>query len=182
MGEFEIKPLTPARWDAFAALVDKHNGVWGGCWCIYFHPDGPERGQGPEANCALKRRYVEEGKAHAALVSDDDVAIGWCEYGTPEELPSIYHRAQYEQEMDLLPDYRTTCFFIDRATAVEASRRQHSAAHSTSSPRPAAAWSRDTRGTPKARRSRRPTSTTGPAASTRKRGSSTYAARVSSTA
>jgi hypothetical protein len=88
--------------------------VWGGCWCIYFHPDGPERGQGAEANRALKRRLVEEGRAHAALVFDGDVAIGWCEYGTPEELPSIYHRAQYEQERDLVPDYRLTCFFIDR--------------------------------------------------------------------
>jgi GNAT superfamily N-acetyltransferase len=25
-----------------------------------------------------------------------------------------YHRAQYEQERDLVPDYRLTCFFIDR--------------------------------------------------------------------
>jgi hypothetical protein len=89
MGEFEIKPLTPATWDAFAALVDKDNGVWRGCWCIYFHRDGPERGQGAGANCALKRRDVEEGKAHAALVFDDAAAIGWCEYGTPEELPNI---------------------------------------------------------------------------------------------
>jgi hypothetical protein len=114
MGDFAIKPLTPETWDAFAALVEKHNGVWGGCWCIYFHPDGPERGQGAEANRALKRRYVEEGKAHAALVFDGDAAVGWCEYGTPQELPSIYHRKQYDEEADLIPDYRLTCFFIDR--------------------------------------------------------------------
>ena len=113
-GTYTIRPLTAETWDAFAALVEKHNGVWGGCWCIYFHPDGPERGQGAEANRALKRRLVEDGKAHAALVFDGEAAVGWCEYGTPEELPSIYHRKQYEQELDLLPDYRLTCFFIDR--------------------------------------------------------------------
>ncbi len=113
-GDLAIRGLTAETWNAFAALAEKHNGVWGGCWCIYFHPDGPERGHGAEANRALKRRVVEEGRAHAALVFDGDAAVGWCEYGTPEELPSIYHRAQYEQERDLVPDYRLTCFFIDR--------------------------------------------------------------------
>ena len=112
--ELTLRALTTETWDAFADLAQKHNGVWGGCWCIYFHPDGPERGQGAEANRALKRRLVEEGKAHAALVFDGDAAVGRCEYGTPEELPCIYHRAQYEQEQDLVPDYRLTCFFIDR--------------------------------------------------------------------
>jgi hypothetical protein len=29
-------------------------------------------------------------------VFDGDVAVAWCEYGTPEELPSIYHRKEYE--------------------------------------------------------------------------------------
>jgi len=45
MGDFEIKPLTPATWEAFAPLAQKHNGVWGGCWCTYVHPDFPERQQ-----------------------------------------------------------------------------------------------------------------------------------------
>jgi len=40
--------------------------------------------------------------------------VGWCEYGTPQELPNINHRKEYEQGLDRLPDYRLTCFFIDR--------------------------------------------------------------------
>jgi hypothetical protein len=32
-----------------------------------------------------KRRLVEEGRAHAALVYDGDEAVAWCEYGSPEE-------------------------------------------------------------------------------------------------
>jgi hypothetical protein len=39
-------------------------------------------------------------------VVDGDEAIAWCEYGTPEELPTIHHRKQYEAECDVLPDYR----------------------------------------------------------------------------
>ncbi|WP_432478326.1 GNAT family N-acetyltransferase [Nocardioides sp. GXQ0305] len=109
-----IRPLSPETWDAFAALVERHNGIFGGCWCIYFHPDSPERGQGYDGNRALKCRYVEEGRAHAALVFDGDRAVAWCEFGTPEELPNIHHRKHYEAGLDQLPDYRLTCIFIDK--------------------------------------------------------------------
>ena len=111
---YEIKPLTPETWPAFDDLVARHNGIFGGCWCIWFHPDGPERGQGAEANRALKRSYVEQGLAHAALVMDGDEAVAWAEYGTPAELPSIHHRKQYDAEKDADPDYRITCVFVDR--------------------------------------------------------------------
>jgi GNAT superfamily N-acetyltransferase len=86
----------------------------GRCWCTYFHPAFPEKRQSAEGNRDLKHRLVEDGMAHAALVFDGDAAVGWCEYGTPEQLPNIYHRAQYEKEQDLVPDYRLPCFFIDR--------------------------------------------------------------------
>ena len=113
--ELTVRPLTPETWDAFAALVERHNGIFGGCWCIWFHPDCAERGQGYEGNRALKRRHVEEGTAHAALVLDGDRAVAWCEYGTPEELPNIHHRKDYEANLDQLPDWRLTCIFIDKA-------------------------------------------------------------------
>src|SRR5262249_34296297 len=50
----------------------------------------------------------------AALVFDGDEAVAWCEYGTPEELPNIYHLKEYEADLDRLPDYRITCFFVDK--------------------------------------------------------------------
>src|SRR3954469_20284709 len=36
-GALIVRPLTPATWDAFADLAERHNGVWGGCWCTWFH-------------------------------------------------------------------------------------------------------------------------------------------------
>ena len=36
---------TPDTWDDFAALVEANNGVWGGCWCMGFHPEGVGKGQ-----------------------------------------------------------------------------------------------------------------------------------------
>ena len=111
---YEIRPLTPETWPAFDDLVIRHNGIFGGCYCIWFHPDGPERGQGREGNRQLKKSYVEKGEAHAALVFDGDEAIAWAEYGTPAELPSLHHLKQYDAEKVADPDWRITCVFVDR--------------------------------------------------------------------
>ena len=40
--------------------------------------------------------------------------MAWAQFGTPEELPNIYHRKQYEEESEPAPDYRVTCMFVDR--------------------------------------------------------------------
>jgi hypothetical protein len=114
MGDYEIRPLTVETWHAFEAFAARHGGVWGGCWCTWFHTMPSEKARDAEANRLLKHRLVEEGRAHAALVFDGDTAIGWCQYGAPAELPNIYHRKQYDAETDLAPDYRLTCFFIDK--------------------------------------------------------------------
>lgn len=114
MADYEVKALTPDTWDAFAALAEKHNGVWGGCWCTYFHPSLPDRLPGAEGSRLMKRQLVLEGRAHAALVFDGDAAVAWAEYGTPQELPNIQHRKDYVAGLAQEPDYRITCFFVDR--------------------------------------------------------------------
>jgi len=109
-----VRPLSQETWDAFADLAERHNGVWGGCWCTWFHTMHAEKTFTVEGNRALKETLVREGRAHAALVFDGDEAIGWCQYGSPAELPNIKHRKEYEEKTDQPPDYRLTCFFIDR--------------------------------------------------------------------
>jgi hypothetical protein len=108
------KPLSPATWPAFARLVEKHNGIFGGCWCISFHLGPGEGKQGAEAYRAMKEARVREGRAHAALVFDGRTAVGWCQFGSTEELPNIRSRKAYEEGLGELPDWRITCFFIDR--------------------------------------------------------------------
>jgi hypothetical protein len=66
VSDYVVKPLSPKTWDAFAALAVKHNGVWGGCWCTWFHPKSAEKGPGAEGNRAYKELLVREGRAHAA--------------------------------------------------------------------------------------------------------------------
>jgi len=89
---YRIEPLSPRTWDAFADLAERHNGVWGGCWCTWFHlyPDPPERRE--LGHREFKRQLVEQGRTHAALVFDEDVAVAWAQYGPVEELPNIHHR------------------------------------------------------------------------------------------
>ena len=109
-----IKPLTPETFPAWLALAQKHNGVWGGCYCSYFHDDTEHTVKDEYDRPTFKQRLVTEGVAHAALVFDGDDAIAWCEYGSPAELPNIYHRKEYDAAGDPPPDYRITCIFVDR--------------------------------------------------------------------
>ena len=111
---FRVEALTPSTWEAFAGLAERHNGVFGGCWCVWFHchPEPPERRE--LGNRAFKEMLVRTGRAHAALVLDGDEAIAWAEYGTVEELPNIHHRKEWEKTVVTLPDYRITCIFVDR--------------------------------------------------------------------
>jgi hypothetical protein len=109
---FVVEPLAPATWPAFAALVERHHGVWGGCWCMEFHPEGKERG--PQRR-EQKESRVREGTTHAALVLTGEACVGWCQFGRPAELPRIKHLRVYSQGLDELPDWRITCFFVDKA-------------------------------------------------------------------
>jgi GNAT superfamily N-acetyltransferase len=112
--EFRIEALGADTWPSFEGLAERHNGVFGGCWCTWFHTMASEKEREYDANKSLKRRLVDEGRAHAALVMHGDEAVAWAEYGPPSELPNIRHRKQYEEEKDLDPDYRITCIFIDK--------------------------------------------------------------------
>src|SRR5258708_819806 len=96
-----VRPLTPETWPAFAELVEANNGVWGGCWCIGFHVK-LGKGRTPAQNRAEKEELVRERRTHAALVFDGDRCLGWCQFGSPEELPEIKSRRLYEKNLDVL--------------------------------------------------------------------------------
>lgn len=107
-------PLSPATWPAFARLVEKHDGIFGGCWCISFQLEPGENKRWAGRYRELKEARVRAGRAHAALVFDGTEAIGWCQFGPTAELPNIRSRKEYEIGLGKLPDWRITCFFIDR--------------------------------------------------------------------
>jgi hypothetical protein len=49
-----VKPLSVDTWDAFALLVERHNGVFGGCWCTWFRTFHAEKRFTAEGGHALK--------------------------------------------------------------------------------------------------------------------------------
>lgn len=109
---FEVRQLDAATWPDFARLVEKHHGVWGGCWCMGFHPEMSRTSA--EHNRREKERRVREGTTHAALVYDGPQCVGWCQFGPTEELPGIKYRRAYDEAAGALPDWRITCLFVDR--------------------------------------------------------------------
>jgi GNAT superfamily N-acetyltransferase len=109
-----VQPLDDTTWPDFAALVERHNGVWGGCWCMGFHPEGVGRTKTPEQNRSEKECRVRQGRAHAALVYGGATCVGWCQFGPADELPRIKHGRAYREGLVDLPDWRITCFFVDR--------------------------------------------------------------------
>jgi hypothetical protein len=107
-----VVELGPRNWDDFAKIAEKHGGVWGGCWCVQFHFKLGHPNKSPAERRALKRRLVQTGGTHAALVYDGKLVLGWCQFGSPTELPgrmTVYSRLGLN-----LPDWRITCFFVDR--------------------------------------------------------------------
>ena len=90
-----VRPLDETTWPDFAGLVERHNGVWGGCWCMGFHAEGVGRTKTAAQNRSEKEGRVREGRAHAALVYDGATCVGWCQFGPTDELPRIKHQRAY---------------------------------------------------------------------------------------
>jgi GNAT superfamily N-acetyltransferase len=109
MKKFETKALNATTWPDFARLVEANNGVWGGCWCMWYHTK--DEAASLELKLKAKECLVREGRAHAALVLDGQDCVGWCQFGSPEELPRIHNERAYLSTNPTLPDWRITCFF-----------------------------------------------------------------------
>ncbi|HEY5989555.1 MAG TPA: hypothetical protein VIV12_24725 [Streptosporangiaceae bacterium] len=79
-----------------------------------FHVEGGWGKRTAPQNRLEKERRVMEGRAHAALVYDGSAPLGWCQFGPTAELPRIKNKRDYLSGLTDLPDWRITCFFVDR--------------------------------------------------------------------
>src|SRR5207342_1612022 len=108
---YTVKALDESTWPAFAALVERNNGIFGGCWCMGFHEDASGR-ESPKRERKLAR--VRAGTAHAALVFDGEDCVGWCQFGTPDEVSRIKNRAAYEKGRTTSPEWRIGCCYVGK--------------------------------------------------------------------
>ena len=76
---------------------------------------GVGRGKTAAQNRSEKESRVREGRAHAALVYDRATCVGWCQFGPTAELPCIKNQRAYREGLTALPDWRNTCFFVDKS-------------------------------------------------------------------
>lgn len=112
-GRFTTRALDADTWPAFARLVEANGGVFGGCWCIGFHPEGPANDA--ELNRERKHQRVLDGTTHAALVFDGDDCVGWVQFGPPEEVFRIKNRPAYEKTATgAPPDWRIGCNYVGK--------------------------------------------------------------------
>jgi ribosomal protein S18 acetylase RimI-like enzyme len=110
--KFEIKELGRPTWPAFVRVMEKHNGVWNGCWCIAYHVQRSQEPATVAERRAFKEQLVKANRSHAALVFDGDDVAGWCQFGPPSELPA--RMGGVARLGTPAPDWRITCFFVDR--------------------------------------------------------------------
>jgi hypothetical protein len=115
---YSSRELSPTTWPDFEALFAKHNGVWGDCWCMFYHTKGEFliKGHGAE-NKKIKKTLVKKRRTHGVIVYSDKTPVGWVQYGLKPELPRLDASKTYQslslnnKEKKL---WRITCFFVDR--------------------------------------------------------------------
>ncbi len=112
---FHTRALTRETWGPYQLLITRNNGVWGGCWCTGFHPEGTGAHKTAEQNRAEKQARVWAGTAHASLVFEDETCVGWAQFGNVDEVPKIKNRKAYDAGLvsSGLPDWRITCFYVE---------------------------------------------------------------------
>ncbi len=108
---YVTKPLDQTTWPDFERLAQAHNGVWGGCWCMWYHGQDASADDTPAARRQAKACLVQDGRAHAALVYSGDECVGWCQFGSPQDLPRIHNQRAYHKAQPAPADWRITCFF-----------------------------------------------------------------------
>jgi hypothetical protein len=112
VARFLIRELGRRTWPDFVRIMEKHNGVWGGCWCVTFHLKRSEEKMWSGKHRKLKEKLVRANRSHSALVYDGEDIVGWCQFGPPAELPA--RMGGFLKLGVASPDWRITCFFVDR--------------------------------------------------------------------
>ena len=108
----KVRELGTTTWPDYVRIMEKHDGVWGGCWCVSFHATAGDPQPATAGNRAYKERLVKANRSHAALVYDGPDVVGCCQFGSPAELPA---RMGGTRKLGAtVPDWRITCFFVDR--------------------------------------------------------------------
>jgi len=126
-GVYFAKELSKKTWPDFERLFLKTgvgDGWW--CWCTYHHQLSHSLAENKQLrtrakisvrNRREKRNLVEKEQAHGIILYAKGEPIGWCQYGSKDELPRIEDRPNYRRlNLENGPNnklWRITCFVVD---------------------------------------------------------------------
>ena len=96
-----VRPLTADLWPALEDLFGQ-KGACGGCWCMYWRIGNQYRKRPGEQNKAAFRKIVERGPPPGLLAFHGDLAVGWCQLTSRDDLPWL-DRARRLERVDETP-------------------------------------------------------------------------------
>jgi hypothetical protein len=105
--------LSSTTWKDFDELFGNNNGVWGGCWCMFYHTAAGWSKRKSLQNREDKRALTKSGKSHGILVYCDEDPVGWCQFGPREELHRVDSKRNYAPTS--ADAWRVTCLFVDKS-------------------------------------------------------------------
>jgi GNAT superfamily N-acetyltransferase len=117
-GVLTVKPLTPETWGDFADLFGRHNGVRGGCWCVFnllTSAQFDRMSRDERRECHFQK--MQAGQATGLLVYDDNHPVAWCQFGRAGLFPRFERMRAYQAlalPPDKKPDWRIACLFVDK--------------------------------------------------------------------
>ena len=80
---------------------------------MFYHAPGAFNEKDYEFNKKAKHALVSKGAAHGTIVYCEEKPVGWCQFGSREELPGIERKALYRPVVE--DSWRVTCLFVDRS-------------------------------------------------------------------
>lgn len=117
--QYQTKELSDQTWPDFEKLFSQGHG-WNHCWCMAFqrvqHASRKQfrtRAEVAVSNQQAKKELVDQGQAHGILVYADGAPIGWCQYGSAEELNG-YGQPEPTPAQNSARVWRVTCFVVER--------------------------------------------------------------------
>ena len=118
----QTRELSSDTWHDFEKLFSRGNG-WDFCWCMPFQrvqrasrKTFRTRAEVGVRNHLDKQGLVEQGRAHGILVYASGEPIGWCQYGSSDELNGRRRTESATAVDDAAsgPVWRVTCFVVDK--------------------------------------------------------------------
>ncbi len=112
------KLLDKDTWDDFEDLFGRHNGVRGGCWCMFHRMRASHFAKASkEERRTAQKELACNGRGCGLIIYEDDFPVAWCQVGKAEEFPQYDFGKDYSMldiDKNDKPDWRISCMFVDK--------------------------------------------------------------------